>query len=94
MVGGKQVDADLRVTRVTCSSILASWLSLHNHQLVMPPKNKAKAAGVSASSFLDLKAELSKHEEEFAKNKDAGKSTAIAIGGTGSKVRTHVFVLC
>jgi hypothetical protein len=42
--------------------------------------NKAKAAGVSASSFFDLKAELSKYEDEFAKKKAAGLSTAI-IGG-------------
>ena len=42
--------------------------------------NKAKAAGISASSFFDLKAELSKHENQFAKNKAAGKSTTI-VGG-------------
>jgi hypothetical protein len=46
----------------------------------MPPKNKAKAAGISASSFFDLKAELAKQENEFAKNKAAGKSNAI-VGG-------------
>lgn len=46
----------------------------------MAPSNKAKAAGVSASSFFDLKAELAKHEEEFTKNKAAGKSTAL-VGG-------------
>lgn len=33
----------------------------------MAPTNKAKAAGVSASSFLDLKAELAKQESEFKK---------------------------
>ena len=42
----------------------------------MPPKNKAKAAGISASSFFDLKAEIAKQEAEFAKSKAAGKSTA------------------
>jgi len=42
--------------------------------------NKAKAAGISASSFFDLKAELSKQEDEFAKKRAAGLSTAI-IGG-------------
>ena len=31
----------------------------------MAPRDKAKAAGVSASSFLDLKAELVKQEGEF-----------------------------
>ncbi|KAL7279020.1 hypothetical protein ACG7TL_006853 [Trametes sanguinea] len=35
---------------------------------------------VSASSFFDLKAELAKKEQEFAKNKAAGKSAAI-VGG-------------
>ncbi|KAI9061043.1 hypothetical protein FKP32DRAFT_1667775 [Trametes sanguinea] len=46
----------------------------------MPPVDKAKAAGVSASSFFDLKAELAKKEQEFAKNKAAGKSAAIEGG--------------
>ncbi|KAL0954779.1 hypothetical protein HGRIS_003729 [Hohenbuehelia grisea] len=41
---------------------------------------KAKAAGISASSFFDLKAELAKKEDEFSKNKAAGKSRAI-VGG-------------
>lgn len=47
----------------------------------MPPKNKAKAAGISATSFFDLKAELAKQEDEFAKNKAAGKSIATIVGG-------------
>ena len=34
----------------------------------MAPSNKAKAAGVSASSFLDLKAEIAKQESEFSKH--------------------------
>ena len=42
----------------------------------MAPKNKAKAAGVSASSFLDLKAELSRKEEELSKAKASGKVVA------------------
>ncbi|KAH9902782.1 hypothetical protein C8Q73DRAFT_634712 [Cubamyces lactineus] len=46
----------------------------------MPPVDKAKAAGVSASSFFDLKAELAKKEEEFAKTKTSGKETYI-VGG-------------
>ncbi|KAK7033065.1 hypothetical protein R3P38DRAFT_781486 [Favolaschia claudopus] len=41
---------------------------------------KAKAKGISASSFLDLKAELSKQEDEFTRNKAAGKSSYI-VGG-------------
>ena len=40
----------------------------------------ARAAGVSASSFFDLKAELAKKEEEFTKSKAAGKSTSL-VGG-------------
>ncbi|OBZ72124.1 hypothetical protein A0H81_07800 [Grifola frondosa] len=43
----------------------------------MAPKNKAKAAGVSSSSFFDLKAELAKQEEELSKNRAAGKATTI-----------------
>jgi hypothetical protein len=47
----------------------------------MAPKNKAKAAGVSTSSFFDLKAELAKQENDFAKNKAAGNSNAMIVGG-------------
>ncbi|EKM58214.1 uncharacterized protein PHACADRAFT_116951 [Phanerochaete carnosa HHB-10118-sp] len=46
----------------------------------MAPANKARAAGVSASSFLDLKAELAKKEEQFTRDKAAGKSTSL-VGG-------------
>ncbi|EGN98700.1 hypothetical protein SERLA73DRAFT_122590 [Serpula lacrymans var. lacrymans S7.3] len=46
----------------------------------MAPTNKAKASGVSASSFFDLKAELAKHEAEFKKNKAAGKAAEL-VGG-------------
>ncbi|KAH7930193.1 hypothetical protein BV22DRAFT_1001288 [Leucogyrophana mollusca] len=46
----------------------------------MAPVNKAKAAGVSASSFFDLKAELAKKEEEFAKSKAAGGSNYLTGG--------------
>ncbi|KAI0090168.1 hypothetical protein BDY19DRAFT_888372 [Irpex rosettiformis] len=42
----------------------------------MAPTKKAKAAGVSASSFLDLKAELSRKEEELSKAKASGKVVA------------------
>lgn len=55
----------------TCSQFLASPMS---HAA------KAKAKGVSATSFFDLKAELSKQEAEFAKNKAAGGNTQI-VGG-------------
>ncbi|KAH7911089.1 hypothetical protein BJ138DRAFT_33155 [Hygrophoropsis aurantiaca] len=46
----------------------------------MAPSHKAKAAGVSAGSFFDLKAELVKQEEEFAKNRAAGGSKYV-VGG-------------
>ncbi|KAJ6513328.1 hypothetical protein C8R45DRAFT_812987 [Mycena sanguinolenta] len=46
----------------------------------MSGKAKAKAKGISASSFLDLKAELSKQEDEFTRNKAAGKSNYV-VGG-------------
>lgn len=42
--------------------------------------SKAKATGVSATSFFDLKAELSKKEAEFAKAKAEGLNTTI-VGG-------------
>ncbi|ESK89009.1 uncharacterized protein c3orf19-like [Moniliophthora roreri MCA 2997] len=42
--------------------------------------SRSKGKGISASSFFDLKAELSRKEEEIQRNKAAGKSTAI-IGG-------------
>jgi hypothetical protein len=38
----------------------------------MPPADKAKAAGVSVTSFFDLKAELAKKSDEFARTKAAG----------------------
>ena len=40
----------------------------------------AKGKGVSTSSFFDLRAEIAKHEEEFKKNKAAGKGKAV-VGG-------------
>ncbi|KAG6865719.1 hypothetical protein C0991_012365 [Blastosporella zonata] len=46
----------------------------------MPPTGKSKGKGVSFSSFLDLKAEISKQEEEFARSKAAGKANYI-VGG-------------
>ncbi|KAF9565223.1 hypothetical protein CPC08DRAFT_630301 [Agrocybe pediades] len=46
----------------------------------MSHQRKAKAKGISASSFFDLKAELSKRETEFAKAKASGASTSI-VGG-------------
>jgi len=46
----------------------------------MAPVNKARAAGVSASSFFDLKAELVKKEDEFTRTKAAGGSRFV-VGG-------------
>ncbi|THH31450.1 hypothetical protein EUX98_g2744 [Antrodiella citrinella] len=43
-------------------------------------RSTSKAKAVSTSSFFDLRAEISKHEEEFAKSKAAGKGRAV-IGG-------------
>jgi len=40
--------------------------------------NKAKAAGIGASSFLDLKAEVASKEKEITENKAAGKKTTSA----------------
>ncbi|KAG0705651.1 hypothetical protein DFH29DRAFT_1029763 [Suillus ampliporus] len=42
--------------------------------------NKAKKAGVSATSFFDLKAEIAKKEDEFARTKAAGGSR-YTVGG-------------
>lgn len=55
----------------------------------MAPNNKARAAGVSASSFFDLKAELAKKEEEVAKNRAAGKHTLVGGVKRPDKVRKY-----
>lgn len=52
---------------------------------------KAKAKGISASSFLDLKAELSKQEDEFARNKAAGKSSYV-VGGVKRPNKVRILV--
>lgn len=44
----------------------------------MAPSSKAKAAGVSASSFLDLKAELAKQETDLSKKKVGGSQSYVA----------------
>jgi hypothetical protein len=52
----------------------------------MAPKAKSKAAGVSASSFLDLRAEISRHEEGFkSTGKKAGPSSSSLLQGQGEK---------
>lgn len=63
----------------------------------MPPTDKAKAAGVSVSSFFDLKAELVKKSDEFARTKAAGGSKYVPGEGRTrpDKVRTHLInVIC
>lgn len=71
----------------------AFWLS--SHYIVyqrMSHASKSKAKGISASSFFDLKAELSKQEADFAKAKGSGKSTAI-IGGVKRPDKVHLCYL-
>ncbi|KAG8686522.1 hypothetical protein FRC09_014074, partial [Ceratobasidium sp. 395] len=46
---------------------------------------KAGKANVNASSFFDLKAELAKHEDAFAKSKLVGKGRAEPIVGGAKK---------
>ncbi|KAL5485677.1 hypothetical protein ACEPAI_6718 [Sanghuangporus weigelae] len=56
----------------------------------MAPSARAKAAGVSASSFLDLKAELAKKESEFTKKvppPEKGKGTVWARTNKGVAAR-------
>lgn len=48
--------------------------------------NKGRAKVVSASSFLDLKAELSKKEDELRRNKAAGKTNTGGLKKTLDKV--------
>ena len=55
--------------------------------------NKAKAAGVGASSFLDLKAELAAKEKEVAENKAAGRKTTSG-GQKPGKVSFSPLSLC
>ena len=57
----------------------------------MSHTSKSKAKGISASSFFDLKAELSKQEADFARAKGSGKSTAI-IGGVKRPDKVHYII--
>ena len=58
----------------------------------MAPTDKARASGVSASSFLDLKSELAKQASEFAKNK--GSQSKYVVGGIKrtDKVSCHCYI--
>jgi hypothetical protein len=52
----------------------------------MAPTNKAKAAGVSSGSFLELRAQVAKRKETLSK----GNATALVDGKKSSgKVRVH-----
>jgi len=65
----------------------------------MSHSSKPKAKGVSTSSFFDLKAELSKQQAEFAKNKASGKSAQI-VGGVkrpdkvSHPIPSYICMLC
>lgn len=54
----------------------------------MASKSKKKSSAVSASSFLELRAEIARHEEDFVQNKGAGKAR---VGGP-SKPEKKVLV--
>jgi len=41
----------------------------------------SKGKNVSVASFFDLKAEITKHEDEFAKSDKAGTSRGYVTGG-------------
>lgn len=51
---------------------------------------KAKAKGVSAASFFDLKAELSRKETEFAKAKAEGRNLVV-VGGVKRPDKVNLF---
>lgn len=57
----------------------------------MAPADKTRAAGVSVSSFFDLKAELAKKSDEFVRTKAAGSSKYVSGKGRTrpDKVRIH-----
>lgn len=55
----------------------------------MAPSRKGKTSGVSASSFLDLQAEIAKHEAEFSKNKAAGQTALVGGVKRPDKVRNN-----
>jgi hypothetical protein len=52
----------------------------------MAPTNKAKAAGVSSGSFLELRAQVAKNKESLSK----GDATAVVDGKKSGKVRVHL----
>ncbi|KAJ2936662.1 hypothetical protein H1R20_g431, partial [Candolleomyces eurysporus] len=78
-----QIDAtELNIEQVPLRDYISrlSFVRPSSRNTSMSHKSKAKAKGISTSSFFDLKAELSKQEAEFTKNKAAGNSTTI-VGG-------------
>jgi hypothetical protein len=60
----------------------------------MAPTNKAKAAGVSSGSFLELRAQVAKQKESLSK----GSATAAVVGGEKKndkvRVKTRLFGFC
>ncbi|GAA5991027.1 hypothetical protein JCM10908_006508 [Rhodotorula pacifica] len=46
----------------------------------MPPASKKARTAVSSSSFLDIKAQISKHEDDFNKSRQLGQPSTIAGG--------------
>ncbi|GAA5860860.1 hypothetical protein JCM3774_003167 [Rhodotorula dairenensis] len=46
----------------------------------MPPSTKKPRTAVSSSSFLDIKAQISKHEDDFNKSRQSGQPNTIAGG--------------
>ena len=52
--------------------------------------NKAKAAGIGASSFLDLKAEVAAQEKEITENKAGGKKTTSGGQKPGKVCTSHL----
>ncbi len=56
----------------------------------MAPKDKARAAGISASSFMDLGAELEKQKQELTKNKVIGKPVGHVEGPVKVCMYAHI----
>jgi hypothetical protein len=56
----------------------------------MASSSRAKASGVSSSSFFDLRAEISRKEEEFSRDKAKGKARAPKVGGSRGESKDKV----
>ncbi len=60
----------------------------------MAPINKAQAAGVSSGSFLELRIQVEKQKEIYAKDKATGNATAIVGRKKNGKVRLISVTCC